>query len=275
MCQINLSSLYDRMGQREKSQTALADALAIARSLVNEYPNLAPAKHLLARCLGAQARTPLEQGNLAAAAAAYEDEIRVREELVQARPQQQTYQTELAEAYRNLAVVEQRYEHLDAARKLLDKALAIDRRLAREHPDDGFLQHVLARTLTHSGDLARTGRPQRRRPKSLPRSGRPPHRPRPATSRRPRISCRARHDGRQLRRFLLGPGRSRRRPNVLPACPGASRAAGGRLSETAGIPGLLRDGAGERRHAQCVTQSRGPGRAVFDARLPNPDQTFA
>jgi eukaryotic-like serine/threonine-protein kinase len=154
MCQINLSSLYDRLGQREKSQKALADALAIARSLVNEYPNLAPAKHLLARCLGAQARTPLEEGNLAAAAAAYEDEIRVREQLVQARPQQQTYQTELAEAYRNLAVVEQRYEHLDAARKLIDKALAIDRRLARENPDNGFLQHVLARTLTHAGDLA-------------------------------------------------------------------------------------------------------------------------
>ena len=35
-------------------QTALTDALAIARSLVNEYPNLAPAKHLLARCLGAR-----------------------------------------------------------------------------------------------------------------------------------------------------------------------------------------------------------------------------
>jgi eukaryotic-like serine/threonine-protein kinase len=159
MCQINLSALYDRMGQREKSQQALTDALAIARSLVNEYPNLAPPKHLLARCLSAQARAPLEEGNLAAAAAAYADEIRVREQLVQAKPQQQTYQTELAEAYRNLAVVEQRYEHLDAANKLVDKALTIDRRLAREKPDDGFLQHLLARTLTHSGDLAaRAGR---------------------------------------------------------------------------------------------------------------------
>jgi eukaryotic-like serine/threonine-protein kinase len=154
MCQINLANLYERMGQRQKGQQALADALEIARTLVKEYPQFAPARHHLARCLGAHGNFALEQGNLAAAATAYQDEIRVREQIVLSQPRQQTFQIELAGAYRNLAVVEQQYEHLDDARKLLEKSLAIDRRLVHENPDDGFLQNMLARTLTLAGDLA-------------------------------------------------------------------------------------------------------------------------
>jgi eukaryotic-like serine/threonine-protein kinase len=159
MCQSNLCRLYDQMGQREKGKLALAEALGLARTLVSEHPGVPGGQNLLARCLANQGHFALEEGNLAAASAAYEDEIRVREQIVKLQPTNQTYQTALAEAYHNLAVVRQRLEHLDDARLALGKSLDIDRRLAREHPDDGFLQHTLARTLTRLGDLAaRAGR---------------------------------------------------------------------------------------------------------------------
>jgi len=159
MCEINLAGLYDRMGQREQGQKALADALDIARSLVKEFPQSAPVQHHLARCLGVEGRRALERGDVAVAGKAYGDELQLREKIVRADPKRQTFQVELAGTYRNLSVVEQRYEHLDEARKLLDKSLTIDRRLAGENPDDGFLQNTLARTLTLCGDLAaRAGR---------------------------------------------------------------------------------------------------------------------
>jgi eukaryotic-like serine/threonine-protein kinase len=164
-CEINLSELFERMGQHAKAKQSLDGALSIARSIVSEFPNLPSGKHFLARCLGAQAQLALEAANLAAANTAYRDEIQIREQIVQSQSksttpaQQQTFQVELSGAYRNLAVVEQRYEHLDEARMLLEKSLEIDRRLAHDNPEDGFLQHMLARTLTQAGDAAaRAGR---------------------------------------------------------------------------------------------------------------------
>jgi serine/threonine protein kinase len=154
MCQMNLTSLYDKLGQRAKAQAALTEAIEIARWFLKEYPQIAAAQHHLARCLGIQARRALDAGNIDEAEAAYQDELRLREEIVKSKPKQQTYLIELANNYRNLAVVEQRYERLDQARKFLDESLVIDRRLASENPDDGFLQNTLAQTLTLSGDLA-------------------------------------------------------------------------------------------------------------------------
>jgi eukaryotic-like serine/threonine-protein kinase len=159
-CQYNLWSLYDRTGQRAKARQSLADAIALARSLVSDFPESSTGQHFLARCFGAQGQMSLEEGNLAAADAADRDEIRLREQLVQAQSagvsptRRRTFEVELAEAYRNLAVVQQQYEHLDDARNLLDKSLAIERRLVRDNPDDGYSQHMLARTLTHVGELA-------------------------------------------------------------------------------------------------------------------------
>jgi len=82
-CKLNLSDLYNRMGQHAKAKQSLDGAIAIARSLVSEFPNLPSARHFLARCLGAQAQLALEEGNLAAAGAAYRDEIQIREQIVQ------------------------------------------------------------------------------------------------------------------------------------------------------------------------------------------------
>ncbi len=154
MCQMNLCNLYDRVGQRAKAQAALVAALSAARSLVGEFAHAASAQHLLARCLGIQGRRAMEQGNLAEGRAAYTEEVKLREQIVKADPKTQTYQIELANNYRNLAIVAQRYEHLDEARQWLDQSLVIDRRLAHNNPDDGFYQNTVAQTLTLSGDLA-------------------------------------------------------------------------------------------------------------------------
>jgi eukaryotic-like serine/threonine-protein kinase len=153
MCEINLSVLYDRIGQRAKGEAALAEALELARVLAKEYPQFAPIQHHLARCFGFQGSRALDQGDLSKARTAYSNEIHVREQIVQSQPKPM-YQLELAGAYRNLAVVEERSEHLAEARRLLEQAVTINRKLARDDPDDGFLQHTLALSLTHVGDLA-------------------------------------------------------------------------------------------------------------------------
>jgi eukaryotic-like serine/threonine-protein kinase len=154
MCQMNLCNLYDRIGQRDKGQSALVAALSAARSLVGEFSNAASAQHLLARCLGIQGRRAMEQGNLEEGRAAYIEEVKLREQIVKADSKQQTYQVELASNYRNLAIVAQRYERLDEARQWLDQSLVIDRKLAHNNVDDGFFQNTVAQTLTLSGDLA-------------------------------------------------------------------------------------------------------------------------
>jgi serine/threonine protein kinase/tetratricopeptide (TPR) repeat protein len=158
MCTINLSNLYDRIGQRLKGQATLAEALELAQSLLKQYPNSAPIQNHLGRCFGMQGSRALDAGDLAQARKAYGDEIRVREQIV-ASQNKQTYQLELAGAYRNLAIVEERSEHLADAHHLLDQSVSLDRKLVRENADDGFLQHTLAQSLAQLGDLeAREGR---------------------------------------------------------------------------------------------------------------------
>jgi eukaryotic-like serine/threonine-protein kinase len=158
MCTINLSNLYERIGQRPKGQATLAEALELAQSLLRQYPNSAPIQNHLSRCFGMQGSRALDAGDLAQARKAYGDEIRVREQLVSLQ-NKQTYQLELAGAYRNLAIVEERSEHLADAHRLLDQSVSLDRKLVRENTDDGFLQHTLAQSLAQLGDLeSREGR---------------------------------------------------------------------------------------------------------------------
>ena len=118
----------DRAGAKGKRRGRGART---ARSLLKDFPNFAPAS-IISASASCPGPTCAREDNLAGRACAYGDEIRVRERLVLSQPRQQTFQTELADAYRNLAVVAERYDHLDKGRTLLDKSLAIDRRLARE-----------------------------------------------------------------------------------------------------------------------------------------------
>ena len=50
LCQLNLGSLYDRMGQRDKGKAALAEAFATAQLLIQQFPQIDQLEHLLARC---------------------------------------------------------------------------------------------------------------------------------------------------------------------------------------------------------------------------------
>ena len=157
MCQINLCILYDRMGQCAKGQAALATALELAQSLVKEFPKSAPVQHHLGAASASKGDCALDEDNLAGARRAYSEEIGVREQLVLSQPKQQTYQIELAGAYRNLAVVAERPEQLDEGRTLLEKSVLIDRRLVRKSRRRVLAEH--ARPITHA--VGRSGVPQR------------------------------------------------------------------------------------------------------------------
>ena len=153
MCLNNLITLYDRSGQHAKAEATLAEALAIARSLATEDPKSPPAQRHWARFLGIQASRLLDQGELAKSRASYREEIRVREQIVVSE-QKQTYQLELAVAYGNLAVVEERFEQLAEAHRLRAKAISINRQLVVEDPNDAYLQHALALSLVQFANLA-------------------------------------------------------------------------------------------------------------------------
>ncbi len=62
-CEINLSDLYGRTAQRDKAKQSLDSAISIARSLIDEFPQLPTWRHFLARCFRAQRNWPSKRGN--------------------------------------------------------------------------------------------------------------------------------------------------------------------------------------------------------------------
>jgi serine/threonine-protein kinase len=134
-------------GMQPLRKELLESALKYYRDFAREHRDDRNLQVELARAQARVGRITEDVGTMPDAHKAYQESRTLWEQVVRDHPGEPAHERELAQCYVNLARVEFRYLAQPAeAKAWLDRALAIDERLAGDHPRDLAFQAGLART---------------------------------------------------------------------------------------------------------------------------------
>jgi eukaryotic-like serine/threonine-protein kinase len=148
-----LGSLYDLLGQKERAEQALLEALRLAERLADEPPRSAADRREVASAHNNLGILYKNTGRLAQARESYGKALDLLRRLVKDFPKQRRYRLSLANTLHNLGNVLEPAGETQQAREAHGEALALRRRLVDESPRDPVARADLATGLNGQGLL--------------------------------------------------------------------------------------------------------------------------
>jgi serine/threonine-protein kinase len=146
MAHVNLASILDQTGRLKDAHVELEQALPIRQQLAAEYPDNDLFASALSEIFLSIGKSQDAQGQLADAIQSFQKGLEYQEQLVKARPNEPGHEQILAHHLGNTALVLAKRDQFDAALTLLEKALAIRKKMVEYKPGVVDFQMNLAWT---------------------------------------------------------------------------------------------------------------------------------
>ncbi len=129
----NLAAMYLRKNDLKKSDEITTELIADAQRFVKRWPNAPDLKMSLAAVYSNRAATRSQTEKRDQAKSDFDAALKIREQLSTEYPDNLEYLRDLAESYNNYGIYLTYIRNTDAARKLLEKAVATRKQIAQKN----------------------------------------------------------------------------------------------------------------------------------------------